>query len=51
MNLDTSGIEDIYIKLVKQYFELNVNGTTIKVDKAQIMVSEALAFSWYPRWS
>lgn len=45
VNLDTSGIEDIYTKLVKQYFELNVNGTTIKVDKAQIIVSEALALA------
>ena len=43
VNLDASGIEDIYTKLVKQYFELNVNGTKIKVDKAQIVVSEALA--------
>ncbi|HCA5049877.1 multiubiquitin domain-containing protein [Acinetobacter baumannii] len=43
VNLDASGIEDIYTKVVKQYFELNVNGTKIKVDKAQIVVSEALA--------
>ncbi|MFV5516975.1 E2/UBC family protein [Acinetobacter gerneri] len=45
VNLDRSGIEDIYTKLVKQYFELNVNGTKIKVDKAQIIVSEALALA------
>lgn len=45
VNLDEVGIEDIYTKLVKQYFELNVNGTGIRVDKAQIVVSEALALA------
>lgn len=45
VNLNASGIEDIYTKVVKQYFELNVNGTIIKVDKAQIVVSEALALA------
>lgn len=45
VNMNASGIEDIYTKVVKQYFELNVNGTIIKVDKAQIVVSEALALA------
>lgn len=45
INLSESGIEDIYTRLLKQTYELNVQGTIIKVDKSQIIVSEALSLA------
>jgi len=42
INLSETGIEDIYTRLQKQIYELNVQGTIIKLDKSQIIVSEAL---------
>ena len=45
INLSEAGIEDIYTQLPKQTYELNVQGTIIKVDKSQIIVSEALSLA------
>lgn len=43
--LSKSGIEDIYTRPLKQTYELNVNGTIIKVDSSQIVASKALALA------
>lgn len=45
VNLSESGIEQIYTQVLKQSYELNVQGTIVKVDKAQILVSEALTLA------